>query len=186
MKRTRNRWTVLVLLGALATPTMFSTTATGTPNYTAAIYAAQASELLQEVRSLAAKVSHNTDRLAVSMGSNQLHWMSHTSYLNQAKDGINEIGERLETLKELRHSVHPWQQQAIDRIHASSLSAARHTDSALRYLNDNQSWLLAPSYKDDVSAIQAHTEDVRNTANDFLNYAETKERLGTLEQRLAL
>jgi|SRR5690242_1295712 len=104
MKRTRNRWIGLVLLGALAVPTTFATTAASTPNYTAAIHAAQASELLQEVRSLAAKVSQSTDTLAVSMGSNQLHWLSHTSHLNQAKDGINEIGEKLETLKALRHS----------------------------------------------------------------------------------
>ena len=183
MKRTRNRWIALTLLAVLVVPATLAATTTTT--ITATYNAAQASELLKEVRTLARQVSETTDVLALSAGSNRLHWMTHVSRLNQAKDGINEIGRRLETLQAIRNSVHPWQQEAIDRIHSSSLIAARHTDSALRYLNDNQGWLLAPSYKNDVSAIQAHTQEVRNTANDFLNYAKTKERLGTLEQRLA-
>src|SRR4029077_16806439 len=130
------------------------------------------------------KVSESTDTLAVSIGSNQLHWRSHASYLNQVKEDMNDIGARLKTLQAIRDSVHPWQREAIERVHASSLTAARHTDSALRYLNDNQGWLVAPSYKNDVSAIQVHAEIVRNTANDFLDYAQTKNRLGALQERL--
>src|SRR5437763_12336526 len=153
MKLNRIRWTILALAGALMAPAMLNATSatTSTPTYSVAAHAAQASELLREVRTLADQVSQSTDRLAVSLPGNQLHWMSHASYLNQAKDGINQIGERLETLQEIRDNVHPWQQEAIDRIHASSLSAARSTDSALRYLNENQGWLRAPSYKEDVN-----------------------------------
>lgn len=42
----------------------------------------------------------------------------------------------------------------------------------LAILNDNKRWLVVPSYKDDVNAIQAHADTVRNTANDFLSYAQ--------------
>jgi hypothetical protein len=185
MKNIRHPWTALALAVALVVPTvMTATNATTAVASTSAVHAERASELLKDVRTLAAKVSDSTDNLALSAGTNRLHWMTHASHLNQAKDGINEIGEKLQTLQSMRDSVHPWQQEAIDRIHASSLKAARHTDSALRYLNDNKNWLVAPSYKDDVTAIQAHAEIVRNTADDFLNYASTKDRLGALQERL--
>ncbi|HKR32689.1 MAG TPA: hypothetical protein VJT08_19570 [Terriglobales bacterium] len=186
MKNIRHSWTALALALALVAPTaMRAANAATTPAaYSSAVHAERASEVLKDVRTLAAKVSNSTDTLAVSSSANQLHWMTHLSRLNQAKDGINEIGEKLQALQSMRHSAYPWQQEAIDRIHASSLMAAKHTDAALRYLNDNKRWLVAPSYKDDVSAIQAHADSVRNTANDFLNYASTKDKLGALQDRL--
>jgi hypothetical protein len=186
MKNTRHSWPALALALALAAPTAMhaTNTATTSTTYATAFHAERASELLKDVRALAAKVSDSTDTLAVSSSANQLHWTTHLSRLNEAKDGINEIGEKLQTLQSMRNSVYPWQQEAIDRIHASSLMAAKHTDSALRYLNDNKRWLVAPSYKDDVSAIQAHAEIVRNTANDFLSYATTKDKFGALQDRL--
>src|SRR5262245_58556965 len=110
MKHGRNRWTTFALAVALMTPAMLVANTTATATYNVAANAAQASELLKEVRSLARDVSRSTDTLAVSLlGTNQLHWMSHASYLNQAKDGINEIGERLKALRAIRDSVHPWQ-----------------------------------------------------------------------------
>lgn len=186
MKHSRYPWTALALAITLIAPTvMHAANAATTPAaYVTAVHAERASELLKDVRALAAQVSDSTDTLTVSSSANQLHWMTHLSRLNQAKDGINEIGEKLQTLQSMRNSVHPWQQEAIDRIHALSLMAAKHTDSALRYLNDNKRWLVAPSYKDDVSAIQAHADSVRNTATDFLNYASTKDKLGALQDRL--
>jgi len=186
MKHTRHSWTALALVLALLSPAAMygATAATTSSTYTSTVHAEQASELLKDVRALAAKVSESTDTLTVSSSANQLHWMTHLSHLNQAKDGINEIGRKLQSLQSMRHSVYPWQQEAIDRIHASSLMAAKHTDSALQYLNDNKRWLVAPSYKDDVSAIQAHADSVRNTANDFLSYANTKDKLGALQDRL--
>ena len=186
MKHTRHPWTALALAVALIAPTAMhaANAATTSATYTSTVHAERASELLKDVRALAAKVSESTDTLTVSSSANQLHWMTHLSCLNQAKDGINEIGEKLTTLQSIRSSDHFCQQEAIDRIHASSLMAAKHTDSALRYLNDNKRWLIASSYKEDVSAIQAHADTVRNTANDFLNYASTKDNLGALQERL--
>lgn len=186
MKNTRHPLTALALALALVAPAaMRAANTTGTPAaYISPMHAEQASELLKDVRALAASVSDSADTLIVSSSANQLHWMTHLSRLNEAKDGVNEIGEKLQMLQSMRNSVHPWQQEAIDRIHASSLMAAKHTDSALRYLNENKRWLVAPSYRDDVSAIQAHAETVRNTANDFLKYASTKDKLGALQERL--
>ena len=186
MKHTRHPWTALTLAFALIAPiAMHAASAAKTSaTYTSTVHAERASELLKNVRALAAKVSESADTLTVSSSANQLHWMTHLSHLNQAKNGINEIGEKLETLQSMRNSVYPWQQEAIDRIHASSLMAAKHTDSALRYLNDNKRWLVAPSYKEDLSAIQAHADTIRNTANDFLTYAGTKDNLGALRDRL--
>lgn len=185
MKNHRLPWTAMALALAMTAPTaMLAANTTTATTYSSAVYAERTSELLKDVRAMAAKVAASTDSLAVSIGTNQLHWTTHAWHLNQAKDGINAIGEKLQTLQLLRDSVHPWQREAIDRIHLSSLNAARHTDSALRYLNDNKRWLVAPSYQDDVIAIQAHADIVRNTANDFLNYASTKDKLGALQERL--
>ena len=183
-----SRWTVLALATTFAVPAVQASNATtiNTPaTFSVAHNAAQASNLLKEVRTLAMQVSSDTDLLALSTGSNRLHWETHLTYLNQAKDNINQIGAHLETLKGMRGSVHPWQQEAIDRIHASSLTAARHTESALSHLNENKRWLFAPSYTRDLNAIQEHSEQVRETANNFLNYASTKDKLGALQERLA-
>ena len=69
MKSNRNRWTIVALAGALMAPAMLNATSatTSTPTYSVAAHAAQASELLREVRTLADQVSQSTDRLAVSL-----------------------------------------------------------------------------------------------------------------------
>jgi hypothetical protein len=190
MKRANkfNRFIILALAAAVGVPAVQAANAStlNTPaTYSVAHNAAQASNLLKEVRTLAREVSSDTDLLALSTGSNRLNWKTHLTYLNQAKDNINQIGAHLEALKGMKGSVHPWQQEAIDRIHASSLMAARHTDSALRHLNENKRWLFAPSYKSDLDSIQAHSAQVRETANNFLDYANTKNKLGGLQERLA-
>lgn len=189
LKNKINRWAYLGVLAGLAVPaTSFAASPSAKPAASYAIAApsasAQASELLKEIRGLAGNLSQNTETLTLSSGTRQLHWQTHAARLNQAKDNINEIGSRLELLKAIRSDVHPWQQQAIDRIHTSSLQAARNTEAALQYLNANPGWLLAPEYRDSLDAIQLHAQNVRETARDFLDYGKTSDRLETLQQRL--
>ncbi|HET9741168.1 MAG TPA: hypothetical protein VFQ00_00330 [Terriglobales bacterium] len=189
LKNKINRWAYLGVLAGLAIPaTSFAAPPAAKPAMNCAVVApsasAQASDLLKEIRGLAGDLSQNAEVLTLSSGTRQLHWQTHATRLNQAKDSINEIGARLDQLKAIRSDAHPWQQQAIDRIHASSLQAARNTEAALQYLNANQGWLLAPEYRDSLDAIQSHAQNVRETARDFLDYGKTSDRLETLQQRL--
>ena len=63
---------------------------------------------LKQLRVLTGELNNDADQLT-SLVLSDLHWQTHAYHLNQIRDHVNRIGERLEALQAMRSSAIPWQ-----------------------------------------------------------------------------
>jgi hypothetical protein len=144
-------------------------------------YSEEASGLLQEIRTLSARASEGADRLSVASRYNQLNWRSHSEHLSEIRSHINAMGDKFDRLQEIHGMIAPWQQKAVERVLPNAVALADHTEGAILYLNENQDRLWTPHYKDRLSAMSDHVQEIHATLTSFLDYAKTSDRLKALE-----
>lgn len=144
----------------------------------------EASELLQEIRSEAAQLNDHADNLEslVRSGSG---WHSHASELTQARGRINSIGRKLQLLKEIRGEATPAQQEAIDSIFPVAVTAAAHTEAAIRHLNENRGFLWADSYASQVRGLSQTAGQMEKRAVLHFDIEEAQNRLDLLREQAA-
>jgi len=93
----------LLLTGTLfASPPSSGQSATVRVDASAWNFQQEASDLLTQVQTLSDKLSVDSDRLA-SFPHSKLSWESHATQLHLVRDHINQIGEKLARLQEIRH-----------------------------------------------------------------------------------
>jgi hypothetical protein len=143
----------------------------------------EASDSLREVQVLSGKLRLDAEKLE-SFPRSKLSWESHANQLNLVRGHINQIGERLERLQEIRHVTSPWQQQAIDRIVPVAVELASGTEAAIGHLNENKGHLFAPAYGDHLSAISDRADEMKESVNTFLEFAETEQKLEGLQTKI--
>jgi len=140
---------------------------------------AEASRLLTEVRSIA----HTLNRDAATLESYRrggLSWHSHAHRLALAKQHINSIGERLESLEAMRGSTVPWQQEAIDSIVPVAEQLASRTQAAIHHLNKSPGHLFAPVYTEHLGAIAEHADRMKQSVDVSLELAGAQDKLDGL------
>lgn len=142
------------------------------------------STLLQSLQNLNVALTRDAQTLNTFARSTQISWRSHSHYLGNVRDHVNQSGRLLSELQELRNTAHPWQRDAINRIVPIAVDLAGHTEAAIVHLNDNQSRLLAPEYVEHLDGIGDRSLDLQEAVNDFVDYGKTLERLEGLERRL--
>lgn len=144
----------------------------------------EASDTLRDVQVLTAKLSLDAERLE-SFSRSQLSWQSHAHQLSLVREHVNQIGERLERLQEIRHLTSPWQQQAIDGIVPVAVELATGTEAAIGHLNKDKGHLFAPAYADHLSTISDRADEVKESVNTFLEFAETQQKLDQLQEKIS-
>ena len=144
----------------------------------------EASQLLKEIQSTAARLTDHAETLK-SYSRSGMSRTSHASQLTSAKEHINAIGERLERLQTIRHAALPWQQQAIDTIVPVAANVATHTEAAIHHLNQNPNHLWAPAYRDRLQTIAERASEMKKSVDLHLELASTQERLEDLRNKVA-
>ncbi len=147
-------------------------------------FQAEATDLLKEVQMLSGELHPIADQLTALSRSN-VSWVTHGEQLNAVRDNINQIGERLKRLQEIRHVTSPMQQQAIDRVVPIAVDLASHTEAAIGHINEHKGYLFAPAYKDHLTSIVAGVSDMKSSIDLFMDHADTQERLEQLQEKLA-
>jgi len=145
----------------------------------------EASQLLKEIQSNAAKLTDHAETLK-SYQRSGVSREGHASALTSAKEHINAIGERLERLQAIRHAALPWQQQAIDAIVPVAANVATHTGAAINHLNQNPNHLWAPVYREHVQTIADRAREMKKSVDLRLELASTQERLEDLRNQVAV
>jgi hypothetical protein len=172
--------TLFLMTPLFASNSKAETKADNTPTYNWA-YAEEASGLLSEIRDLSAQTAEGADHLHFATRRNSLDWRSHSQHLSEIKTDINTMGEKLDRLQEIHGMIAPWQQEAVQRVMPNAVALADHTEGAIAYLNENQSRLWTPHYRDRLSAMSDHVQEIQSTIKSFLDYAKTSDRLKALE-----
>ena len=144
----------------------------------------RSTELLKDLQIVSSELHRNAETLGTFATRPQMSWQSHAVYLTDVRDQINEAGQVLKELQDIRHSVEPWQQRAIDRIHPVAMQLADHTEAAIQHLNEYQGRRFVPEYTERLTSIADHALDMKTTVDNFVNYGETQKKLEGLEDKL--
>jgi len=144
----------------------------------------EASQLLEEIQSIASSLERDAGTLN-SFRNKGMSWQSHAFQLNLAKQHINAIGSRLETLQEIQSTAEPWQQEAIAALVPVAVQVASRTQDAINHLNEYQSRLFVPTYTDHLSAIYENADQMKESVDLYLQFASTQDKLDRLQGRVA-
>jgi hypothetical protein len=187
MKRIIVALAAVVLVGTGAAFASPSPPSSGAPEDQLATYSSgRASTLLAEIRKESTELRAYTDTVGAFAGSPRHSLHSHIFYLNEVKDHINAVGERTAELQQIRHTVLPWQKQAITEVTSHAAKVAASTQAAIVYLNENRNRLFASEYGDHLTTIADSSEDMKQTVDKFLDYEKTQRKFQQLQDELEL
>lgn len=142
----------------------------------------QASNLLDHMQTLALKVRKEVARLQVQ--EIQLGWQLQGARLTIAKNDINNLGNDLVRLDQMKTRLEPWQQSLINKITPPLHEMVYQTDAAIRTLNEhqNRTYLALTQYPNNINRIYKNANDMANTIQTVRQYAQAEQKLAELNK----
>ena len=142
----------------------------------------QTSTLMAEIQREAALLRRHADRLESLARNTQISRESHAYHLDQVKLHINAVGKHTVHLQAVREDVVPWQQRAIDKLTSDAIEVAKSTEAAINHLRENRNLLFVSEYRDHLTTIAGHSEDMKQTVDKFLDFEKAQCKLQQLEE----
>ncbi len=146
---------------------------------------AQISQLLSEAKAEAVELKSDSATLE-SFTRSKVSWHSFGDKLEMIKDHVNKTGKLLTQLKDVETTGAPWQQEAIAKIEPLLKELVANTEATITHLNDNQTKVHFPAFRDYVRANYQLATDLAEMIRDYVDYGETKQNMDRLEQKLSL
>lgn len=181
----------LAAVALLGTGSVFASPPTASPgasetDRSATYLSGRASTLLAQIQEEATGLRVNAETLGTFAWSPRYSWQSHAFYLDGVKGHINAVGERIAELQQIRHTVLPWQQQAITEVASHAAQVATSTQAAIVHLRENQDRLFASEYRDHLTTIEGRSGDMKQTVDKFLDYEKAQQNFQRLQNELEL
>jgi hypothetical protein len=146
----------------------------------------RASILLAEIQREAALLRRHADTLESLARNTRISWQTHAYHLDRVKAHINVVGEHTAELQAMYQDVLPWQQQAINKVTSHAAEVANSTEAAISHLQENRNRLFVSEYRDHLTAIANHSEDMKEAVDKFLDYEKAQRKRQQLEDKLEL
>ena len=144
----------------------------------------EATGLIQDLQDQAMKVRDHAARLQSFGYSDELSWQAHADQLSRLKREVNDMGQKLCRLTVIRRELAPWQKQAVNRIAPELQLIADNAQDAITFVNNNQEALWQPTYKRYVDNLYAESNQISNTADNYLAYANAHMKYRELGKEL--
>lgn len=139
--------------------------------------------LLSDAKAEAVALNSDAQQL-FSYTRSKITWQTHAAKLNEMKEHANKASRIVQDMNNMKGVGSPWQQTAIERITPALNELATNLQATIEHLNQNQSQVHMPAYKDYAAANAQLAEDLAQTVSDFVNYAQTKGNFETLTRKL--
>jgi len=111
----------------------------------------------------------------------QLDWRSHAHSLETLKQQVNQLGQTLTTLEELKPQANEGQRMAIDNARPHLAAMAEELTQALNLLSDDRKSVYRSPYTDRVSNLYDHAESLYETVDTIMDYENARSRLSNLD-----
>lgn len=95
--------------------------------------------------------------------SSNIGWQVHAQKLQALKDDVNEMARLLGRLDEMRNSLTPSDQAAIDSAAAILKELAGNTTAAVQYLNADQQNFWMPAYRKSIGNLENASSQLANS-----------------------
>jgi hypothetical protein len=137
-----------------------------------------------EIQREAALLRRHADLLESLARNARISRESHAYHLDRVKLHINAVGKHTADLQAIRDDVVPWQQRAIDEVTFHAVEVAKSTEAAISHLRENRNLFLVSAYRDHLTTITGHSEDMKQTVDKFLDYEKARRKLQQREEEL--
>jgi hypothetical protein len=144
------------------------------------------STLLADIQREAALLRRHADTLESLARNIRISWQSHAYHLDRVKEHINVVGKHTVELQAMGQDILPWQQRAINEVTSHAAEVATSTEAAISHLPKNRNPLFVSEYRDHLTAIANHSEDMKEAVDGFLDYEKSQRKLQQLEDKLEL
>ena len=132
----------------------------------------------QATRDAAAKVqSYDNDTL--------ISWETHAVQWNKAQRAVNDIGEKVCRLEEIRPALEPWQQRIVDHVAVSTRLMADNAEDAILFLNDHEGNLWMPMYKRYAANLYQQADQMTKSTSRASDYARVRREYRQLQNDLS-
>ena len=136
---------------------------------------------LSSFKQTAFDMQKNADILNSMAPSRQLDWRSHAESLETLKQQVNQLGQTLANLEELRPQANEGQRLAIDSARPPLAATAKQLSHALNLLSENRQTVYRTPYIETVSTLSEHATSLSNTVDTIMNFEKAKVRLSNLD-----
>ena len=144
-------------------------------------YTEQASNLLNEMQTLAFKVRKEVARLQVQ--GDELGWQMQSDRLAEARSDVNVIGDDLVRLDHTKNMIEPWQKNLVHKVTPEIHEIVYQMDAAIYTLNAHESRtdLALTEYPQNINIIYKNANRMAGTIGTVTQYAQAEERLAELK-----
>ncbi len=158
--------------------------AAGTP--TAASYTwdfkGEANAIFKDIQSDAQAVRYHADTIHSYAGESGLDWQAQGDELEQMKDRINDIGEKLCRLETIRRVLAPWQQHVVDQIAVTTRLMADNAQDAIEFGNTKSNALWLPAYQKYVSNLYDEAVTLTHSTGNAVEFPSVSKEYRDLGQ----
>ena len=138
---------------------------------------------MAEAKAEAVQLTHDADEM-VAFTSSKISWETHAKQIEMIKEHVNNTGKLLAMLQADEEGGSPWQQAAIKSIEPLLKELAANTGATINHLNENQAKVHMQPFRDYVKANYVLATELESLIRNFVDYAESKEKLEDLSKTL--
>ena len=146
----------------------------------------EAQGLLDDVTTEARKVRDNADQLKGMMSNAEYGWESEAFELDQIRNEINDMGQKLCRLETIRRVASPWERKAIDQAAPLIAGMAGDADHAITFLDGHENYLFAPAYTSLGTDLYERSTKLVNSVTEFEKFGQVHQEDLRLEKSLGL
>ena len=111
----------------------------------------------------------------------QVHWMSHAQSLETLKTHVNQLGQTLTSLEQLKPQANEGQRMAIENARPHLVGVAQQLTRAIDLLSDDRQSVIWSPYTNTVSSLYNHADSLYETVDTIMDYEESRMRLLDLD-----
>jgi hypothetical protein len=143
------------------------------------------SRLLNEAQSYSVQAHMDATELESYTHSN-LSWHTHAQVLNSIRGHINNMGQLLQQMQDIKSEGSPWQQDAIDRIDPVLRQMADHLTTTIEYGNEHPNQVHMMKFQNYVRACAEFASQTHTLISDLVAFDQAQSKAQMLKQKLEL
>lgn len=136
---------------------------------------------LSSFKKTAWEVQKHADTLDAITPSRQLNWRTHVQTLDVLKANVNQLGQTLSALEELKPQANAEQRMAIESARPPLVAAAQQLTQAFNLVSDDRGSVYREPYSETVSSLYDHATSLYETVDTIMDYEKAKGRLLDLD-----
>jgi len=136
---------------------------------------------LASFKQTALEMRRHADQLDSMTSSRQMHWMSHAQSLEILKTRVNQLGQTLTSLEQLKPQANEGQRMAIENARPHLVGVAQQLTRAIDLLSDDRQSVIWSPYTNTVTSLYNHADSLYETVDTIMDYEKSRMRLLDLD-----